>query len=223
MLEQELLSLGEARELLMPIDIETIHKATTTTVHIDCKASYPKAPFSPESTGTGVHIGNGRIITARHIFDRFANDLVITVSDVTGNHQAGQIIHLAENLDIGVMQLESFDLAAVEIETAKLQQYQTLFLVGFRNPLSPKFFRVMYLGDASDLYPNTNSLKDSFIIYDSIDTPDATARNGFSGCGVFNIEGKLVGMMFGKSRQEPKAIAIKGKAIQKMMQFMTNS
>lgn len=56
MAKQELLPLEEARTLLMPINSETIHKATIATVHIDCKASYPKVPFSPESTGTGVHI-----------------------------------------------------------------------------------------------------------------------------------------------------------------------
>lgn len=145
------------------------------------------------------------------------------MSDITINHQVGQIIHLAENLDIGVIQLESFDLVAAEIETTKLQQYQTLFLIRFRNPLSPKFFRVMYLGDVSDLYPNTNLPKNSFIIYDSIDIPDATVRNGFSGCGVFNREGKLVGMVFGRSKQEPKAIAIKGEAIQRIIQSLPNS
>ncbi|MBI2334636.1 hypothetical protein HYZ06_00050 [Candidatus Daviesbacteria bacterium] len=66
-----------------------------------------------------------------------------------------------------------------------------------------------------DLYPNDSFCKETVILRI---TPNHILRDGFSGAGVFDCRGRLVGMVFGKSRLDPTVITVKGSAIQAILE-----
>ncbi|MBI2334635.1 hypothetical protein HYZ06_00045 [Candidatus Daviesbacteria bacterium] len=103
------------------IDPEIINRAIAATVRVDCKSpDYPRdltgfefLSFSLERIGTGVHLGNGRVITARHVLSGLKKPGIY----VSGNQRrwVGEIAGLSEDLDIGIIQIDpSADLGLVE-------------------------------------------------------------------------------------------------------------
>lgn len=224
--QKEFPSPEEASSKLEQVNLEIIRRAQSATVHIESSAMEINGPFSAESNGSGIHIGYGRIITTNHTPDKYGADPLINVYDLTTKiFSAGQIIYASENLDIAVLQTNLTDIEKVEINTEKLLPHQTLLVTAFPDLFSPCSLRALNVGDASDLYPTQKSIETAFILRDSVDTTSmySTIRNGFSGGGVFNTEGKLVGMIFGRSRTEPKAVALKGSAIHSILQALPNS
>lgn len=222
MVSPEQLSLEQARDLLLPIDIEVFVKAVSATVAIHCEVLQPEGPFSPNSIGTGVHVGNGNIITASHVIKiNNRSDASVTVFNSRAPFgRAAQIVLTEDDLDLAVLHTDPTDLNHILVAEAEPQQYETLFVIGTPNLGIPILSHVLYLGRLSDLYPPAHqsvykAFTDSFALQDNIDGNQdfSSIRHGYSGGGVFNRNGALVGMLTGKSRQKPVAYAIHGSAL----------
>lgn len=222
-MSKELPTPQEAQILLEPVDAHILAQIIKATVSIRCEATNASFGIQQETSGTGVHIGNGIIITVNHTFRRFSERPNISILNwQSKTSQEGEVIYSSDSLDFGMLRVENPDVfGQVEIRPEKLTPCQTI-LVAVSHAFSLQTFRGMYLGDITDFDSNNASgLAGSFLFYHSIDrnATNAMIWSGASGGGVFNISGQLVGMIYGRlTNGEPKALALTGESIRKTLQ-----
>lgn len=202
---------------LEDIDPEVIRKVGAATVHIACQyIELPEASILSTSNATGIHIGEGKILTARHVTDRYGKDALIMVfKGIIGLR--GLVIASSNNEDLSILQTNYTNLEKVEISSEKLSSNQTLLVTGF--PGISHTFRCIYIADIHDLIQGLKSW-DTFLLRYGVDTKSSISdiRGGFSGGGVFNTKGQLVGMLFRRSEKDQTALAVKGSAIQSFLE-----
>lgn len=229
-MSKELPSPQEATLLLESIDSDIVQKAIEITRHISCRSIRPYI----QRGGTGIQIRNGRVITASHIFDGLQTQSLypypgspITIIDSQVRCGSGKVIYRSYNTDLAIVETVFEASKEVEVQPEKLEPYQTLLFTALPDPLhQPYAFRGLYLGDISDFNPNCKGrLRKAFLFYHSIDpaVKDSSVKNGFSGGGVFDTKGALVGMMTAVfNNGEPKGIAIKGVSIHSILHRYTS-
>lgn len=211
---------GILLDLIAP---EIRQRAIKATVNIYLQPSSRDIFMQQQSSATGIHIGEGRIITAAHTFRNFPqNDPSITVNHHTTQiSRQAQVSYIDNTADFCVLEIpKATPFGVAEISTEPLTPQQTLLLTEFQHPFSgARAFRALYLMPLPEDSPER--LRDSFIIDHGIDTEVhyPTVGHGSSGGGVFDTSGKLVGMMWAQLRtSDPKALALQGQAIQRLLQ-----
>lgn len=182
---------------------------------------------------SGIHIGGGRIVTADHCFGQFSlNELTLEVRGNDGAIYKPIGLSGAEGIDFAVVQLEDHGgLSSVSMEdTSDVPLGDTLFvnsLTTDNDDLWQHKYRVIYVGGAHDtkFADNTKlaavyarTLPYSFIFF----AGNKVLKPGFSGSGVFNSNGELVGVLYGGGRttlgtdEYSTGYAIRSELIQRM-------
>lgn len=222
-MSKELPTPQEAQILLEPVDAVSLEKVKRATVHIDCESADLSFGIQQQASGTGVHIGQGFIITARHTFKRFSEKPNIFVFNRQGGlSQEAEVIYSSDTLDLGILRVDDpGNLGRAEIRPEKLTPCQTIIIATYPYPSYLNVFRGIYLGDRTDFDPNR--LAGSFLFYHSIDpnVRNSTVWSGASGSGIFNTDGQLVGMAYARlANGEPKAVALTGESICKALEIL---
>lgn len=166
----------------------------------------PKEEFTPDYRGTGFHIGNGYIVTAYHVAEerdsRNAEKLIIPQ----------EIRIMSRNLDELPAQLVGAsrytDIAVYRIDPAKAAKYlgvtplagrdmvpgEAVFTIGYPLGWGPAQ-AFGHAGETSVFLSTTES---------RVAQLDLSACSGNSGGGVFNADGKIVGMAHAVIGGDPK-------------------
>lgn len=148
---------------------------------------YVKAPYW---SGSGIIVGSSIVLTARHIV-RDAENLEIETVD--GNvYKAISWIEDKEN-DCGLIFFDSrmeFTNIVTFANSDELQIGQSVFTMG--SPYGKQLFNTATFGIISGLDRNIRYFGTCGLI-----TSDAAANPGNSGGPVFNIEGKVIGILVG--------------------------
>lgn len=219
-MSKELPTQQEAQVLLEPVDAVSLEKVKRVTVNISCESADSSFGIQQQVSGTGVHIGQGLIITASHTFKEFSERPNISIFNRQLGSQEAEVVYSSDSLDLGILRVNDPGiLERIEIRPEKLTSCQTIIIATYSNPFYLNVFRGMYLGDRTDFDPNR--LPGSFLFYHLIDPSvrNSTVWSGASGSGVFNTDGQLVGMAYARlANGEPKAVALTGESVQKVLE-----
>ena len=151
------------------------------------------------STGSGVVVGDGIIVTNYHVVED-ASALKITVTDEEGEttEYAASLVAYDENLDVAILYAPKCKLPAVELgDSDKLLVGDWAICIG--NPLG--FTKTTTVGIVSALNRGYESEtydkygRKSTIVNTMIQV-DAAINSGNSGGGMFSVDGKLMGIPF---------------------------
>ena len=205
-----------------------IEQATQATVgilqHSDDVENQPmKTHFSIR--GSGFHLRDGYIVTARHAVERQEGGNTVIPKDIsviTGmlEEVSAKLIGVNAFLDLAVYQVDisetTVSLADVSFADATPEQGDQLFTVGYPLGWGPAvgFGR---LGNLNTFLPTAQT---------RLLQVDLSACSGNSGGGLFNGQGELVGMVNaiiqtettqGERRCSRFAFAVPGKLVQRMV------
>lgn len=135
--------------------------------------------------GSGVHIGNGYVLTAAHVVEDKAT---MQVEDSTGRKQTGTVLWANKIYDVALIHIDDY----IGVQTARLNCTPTLSVgapvqaVG--NPLDLTFIRAW--GHVASDVRARGPWKLSFIA-------DMTLAPGMSGGPVYDEQGAVVGLAVG--------------------------
>jgi len=206
---------------------EIIERATQATVGIlrstDDAASQPTTThFSVR--GTGVHIGEGYILTARHAVERTEGGKTViptAIAVLTGDLDELPALFVGDNtfLDIALYRVKSEDvsslMAFVDFGDQEPSPGKEVFTIGYPLGWGPAL-GFGHVGNTQAFLPTAQS---------RLMQVDLPACSGNSGGGLFNTKGNLVGMLHaiiqtettqGERRCSRFAFAVPGSLVQRM-------
>lgn len=141
---------------------------------------------TPIGYGTGILVSSDKILTVKHIssIDRLSIYFYEGTSLPTATYKPliGEIIWLSDNADLALLSIPSVDTAPVDIICQTPEIGTPVFIIG-QSGLATRW-TVRYGNVASS---NINSYG-SLIL-------DMNTASGDSGAGVFNYDGKLIGII----------------------------
>ena len=151
------------------------------------------------STGSGVVIGDGFVLTNYHVVED-ADSLKVTVTDDAGETTefAASLVAYDENLDAAVIYAPDCKLPAVTLgDSDKLLVGDWAICIG--NPLSEQFTGTVTVGIVSALDRAVSSTNyDKYgrkeTITNTMIQTDAAINSGNSGGGMFSVNGELMGI-----------------------------
>lgn len=135
--------------------------------------------------GSGVHIGNGYILTAAHVVDGQSS---MDVIDSRGNTQSGVILWSNKDYDVAMIRVRHgsyIDSSPLDC-TAHLAIGDDISAVG--NPLNLRFVRTF--GKVASTYDSREPWKSSFVA-------GVAVAPGMSGGPVFDAKNNVVGIAVG--------------------------
>lgn len=155
-------------------------------VHISCDAGWQ---------GSGVIISeDGVVLTASHVIGDGGNTFTVTLSD--GRKFTTQKSCVVRKYDVGYLKLEAKNLPTVSINDANsLRLGAQLFAIG--SQFGAENFNSVTMGILSAHRRSIEDMDGWSILFQS----DVGANPGSSGGPVFNIDGKLVGIVVGSPTQ----------------------
>ena len=205
-----------------------IEQATQATVGIlqhadDVDSQATKTHFSIR--GSGFHLRDGYIVTARHAVERQEGGKTVIPKDISVitamlEEVPATLVGVNAFLDLAVYQVDisatSVSLATVSFAEEAPEQGDSLFTVGYPLGWGPAvgFGR---LGNLNTFLPTAHT---------RLMQVDLSACSGNSGGGLFNGQGELVGMVNaiiqtettqGERRCSRFAFAVPGKLVQRMV------
>ena len=138
------------------------------------------------------------IVTNRHVLQYWNEDSYVTFFN--GAVGSGRIIGLSETADVGFLSInraflteeETQELCAVERSEAVLSRGDVLYMVDLASDV---WQPVAYEGQVLEPYKYLEEFGTEMLYGESLFKP------GMSGCGVFDREGKYVGMLTGGTEQ----------------------
>lgn len=177
--------------------------ATLTLPHWSA-SSHPAAPRAmssvivsdPVGHGSGVHIGNGFILTAAHVVEDRSD---MEVTDDQGRSQAALVMWSNKAYDVALLRIDD----ASGLETSPLRCNVRLNIgdqvSAIGNPVNLKFIHVW--GRVASVPSERRPWKSSILA-------DMTIAPGMSGGGVFDKAGNLIGLAVGIAATGPVVYAI---------------
>lgn len=177
------LAVGILGEINAPTKLEQMVANTLpAVVHISCDAGWQ---------GSGVIISeDGVVLTASHVIGDGGNTFTITLSD--GRKFTTQKSCVVRKYDVGYLKLEAKDLPTVQVSDANsLRLGAQLFAIG--SQFGAEGFNSVTMGILSAHRRFIEDADGWSILFQS----DVGANPGSSGGPVFNIDGKLVGIIVG--------------------------
>lgn len=133
--------------------------------------------------GSGTHIGNRLVLTAAHVVEGQTSIDIVTHD---GRRMPAKVLWIAKAFDLAVIQYEGALLPAATLSCGPLKQGEAI--TAFGNPGPIRFAR--FNGFVSARAEERAIWKVAQVI-------DMTGMPGMSGGGVFNMGGKLVGVVVG--------------------------
>ncbi len=151
------------------------------------------------STGSGVVVGNGIVLTNFHVVED-ASRLSISVTDDSGKttEYAASLVTYDENVDVAVLYAPKLTLKPVKLgDSDTLRVGDWAICIG--NPLSAELSNTVTVGivsalnrgiesNSTDKYGRRQTTVNSMI------QTDAAINNGNSGGGMFSVTGELMGI-----------------------------
>jgi S1-C subfamily serine protease len=160
--------------------------------------------------GNGVHVGGGLITTARHVIpEPGASNIQVVILDYQDKQIHAQHFWTHENRDLAVIIApDAIDiLASSPINTAIPDVSDTMIVAPYTSRTGQALTRTLSKGlfDPAQASPDLDEsilqkLEGTFQIQHSIDPASQSITlntPGFSGVGVFNLEGELSGIFVG--------------------------
>ena len=161
----------------------SLDAAMQAVVHISAHGYYG------DWQGSGVHIGNGVILTAGHVVNE-AESFVVTFED-------GQIWYIESKpykepvADVGFLYIEGYDGPALNFDDDGYKRGDTVFIFG--NPFGWEFRFSVTKGIVSSVNRDCEGFFGEKIMLQS----DAASYPGNSGGPVVDDEGEIVGILVG--------------------------
>ena len=137
-------------------------------------------------SGSGVIVGPHTVLTAKHVI-RDAGDLVITT--INGDEYEATSYIVDPNNDCGLLFFEE-ELGPVVKFADKLSLGEKVFIVG--SPFGYNFFNTVTAGIVSGFGRSVFYFAEDLMI-----TVDAASSPGNSGGPVFNMQGRVIGILVG--------------------------
>ncbi len=135
-------------------------------------------------TGSGFVVSSELIVTARHVVDR-EGEYAVVFSD--GTKRNVQAIRISEASDCAVLLVRKANLRPL-ILTTEIRIGQPIFVVG--SPIDRIFFNYVTHGIVSKINITYDRLSDNPLIM-----VDAAANPGNSGGPVFDLRGRVIGIL----------------------------
>jgi S1-C subfamily serine protease len=148
------------------------------------QASHTVKLVLPSGHGSGVHIGNGYIVTAAHVV---GGETGFTLKSSAGDVQKGAVLWASKTYDIALVRAERpARLAAAKLACRDATVGETVTAEG--NPATLEF--VTAYGAVAGAPREMGPWKSAFVV-------DGTIVMGMSGGGVFDAKGNVVGIAVG--------------------------
>lgn len=135
--------------------------------------------------GSGVHIGNGFILTAAHVVEDRAE---MDVTDSKGHKQTGKVLWANKTYDVALIQVESAAGVAASKLNCAVRPSVGDEVAAVGNPINLQFIHTW--GRVASRTEPHEPWAEAFLI-------DATIAPGMSGGPVFDKAGNLVGLAVG--------------------------
>jgi S1-C subfamily serine protease len=147
--------------------------------------------------GSGVHIGGGLVITAAHVVDGFK---MVRVKTEAGDYTSAEVLWSAVPYDVALLQLyNARGLRTAELTCKDPDVGTRLQATG--NPGALEFIRTWGLVSSGVDSHHYEHWRRTFIA-------DITTRGGFSGGPVYDMEGRVRGIVVGVAVQATSPMAI---------------
>ena len=212
---------------VVEMDRETIEKIQRATVLI--RIDSPGDSFSC----SGVNLGNGKVATAHHCFGEFdASELQVKVRSSDGNWYKGGRIRNFKDIDAAILTIDNLNEENIIMikPTGNLAIGETLFIDSMKlyesNRMIERFYKSIYFGkvkagpgeDPDEVNEETLRYSFSMIVGDNI------VEKGFSGSGVFDQNGELVGIMLGQGvlEVENRSISVATVIRSELIEYLAN-
>lgn len=148
------------------------------------EASHTVKIVVPGGHGSGVHIGNGYIVTAAHVLGDTGS---VKLKSSAGDTQSGSVLWANKTYDIALVRAERpARLAAAKLACRDATVGETVTAEG--NPATLEF--VTAYGAVAGAPREMGPWKSAFVV-------DGTIVMGMSGGGVFDAKGNVVGIAVG--------------------------
>jgi S1-C subfamily serine protease len=138
--------------------------------------------------GSGVYVGDGLVMTARHVIER-QTEFVVTFEN--GDTYTTNWSLAEEESDIGFLRISEPRCKPLKLNTAKLRRGDTVFILG--NPFGIELKFSVSKGIVSAVDRDAEGFFGEKLIFQS----DAASYPGNSGGPVLNERGEIVGILVG--------------------------
>lgn len=144
--------------------------------------------------GSGVHIGNGYILTAAHVVEQYPT---MNITDDRGEKRTGAVLWSNKTYDVALIQVDD-----APLETSRLACHAPMTIGAWQavgNPLNLQFVH-LWGRVASDIGEHA-PWKSAFVA-------DLTIAPGSSGGPLYNKSGEVIGLTVGVASMGPILIPI---------------